>query len=345
MMAVQSARRRLRCTKAGFTLIELLVAVSIIGLLIALVLPAVQSARELSRRAQCANNLKQIGIALHAYASANQTFPIQWQNGLGRTLGVSKNYYGRPFSALTRILPYLEAQPLYSQINFSVQLYPNYSEGGEFPFPENQTAYETTVGGFLCPSDGASSPTPYGCNYRGSLGVGPSPSTTGEHPQGGNGFFTLFSITGPGSFPDGLAHTVAYSERLRGTGDDSKVIKPDRDFGDLNVNPRCGSLDADYGLACARVASSRSFPAMRTAGFTWFIGDYEATSYCHAQEPNGRIPDAIYPNFSGIVTARSLHPGGVNALMADGSVRFVNESIARKVWRGLGSRNGGELVE
>ena len=93
------------------------------------------------------------------------------------------------------------------------------------------------------------------------------------------------------------------------------------------------------------MAAAREFPVYRTAGYTWFIGDFESTAYNHVQEPNGRVPDALIPNFSAVVTARSHHPSGVNALMADGAVRFVPESIARKVWRGLGSRNGGELVE
>jgi len=82
------------------------------------------------------------------------------------------------------------------------------------------------------------------------------------------------------------------------------------------------------------------------AGFTWFFGDYGCTAYNHAQQPYGRIPDAIAGGvWEGIATARSLHPGGVNSLMADGSARFMSESIARKVWRALGTRNGDELVE
>jgi hypothetical protein len=108
----------------------------------------------------------------------------------------------------------------------------------------------------------------------------------------------------------------------------------------------CTSRDADYALDCCRLASANNFPAYRLAGFTWFFGDFECSAYNHAQEPNGRIPDAVDRNtWLGIVTARSLHPGGVNSLIASGSVRFVKESIARRVWRGLGTRNGDELVE
>jgi len=108
----------------------------------------------------------------------------------------------------------------------------------------------------------------------------------------------------------------------------------------------CTDRDADYALSCCRIASTRGFPAFRTAGATWFFGDFKGAAYGHAQEPNGRIPDAITRTpLAGIVTARSDHPGGVNSLMADGAVRFVRETTDRKVWRGLGTRNGSELVE
>jgi prepilin-type processing-associated H-X9-DG protein len=94
------------------------------------------------------------------------------------------------------------------------------------------------------------------------------------------------------------------------------------------------------------LASSVGFPAYRGGGFSWFYGDFECTAYNHAQEPNGSIPDAIaMGGWSGIATARSIHPGGVNGLMADGAVRFVNQTISRGVWRALGTRNGDELVE
>jgi prepilin-type N-terminal cleavage/methylation domain-containing protein len=204
----------------GFTLIEMLVVVSIIGLLAALVLPAVQSSREAARRAQCANNLKQIGVALHNYQSSYGTFP--YNLGLPRVDPVR----GRPFyigerrySALTRLLPYLEQQPLFASINFSVETYPQ-DELSDFPFPQNLTAYETRLAAFLCPTDAAPGPTPYGCSYRGNHGLGPHYGTTTESYDSGNGFYSFPGALGPYSFPDGLSHTVAYSERLRGSGEE-----------------------------------------------------------------------------------------------------------------------------
>jgi prepilin-type N-terminal cleavage/methylation domain-containing protein/prepilin-type processing-associated H-X9-DG protein len=347
-MATHRRRRlrdRLAVGSSGFTLIELLVVISIIGVLVSLVLPAVQSSREAARRTQCANNLKQIGLALHNYESSNRSFPLNWGTSrVDPNLGQPFYIGSRPYSALTRLLSDLDQQPVYASINFNVENFPN-NDGSSFPYPQNLTAYTTNLAAYLCPSDGASSPTPYGCNYRGNYGIGPSMSTTQETYDSGNGFYSFPGVLGTQSFPDGLSHTVAYSERLRGTGNDGGVV-PARDFGEIQVTMYCVVRDADYALACCQLAATKGFPAYRVAGFTWFYGDFECTAYNHAQAPNGRIPDAVAGGlWTGIATARSFHPGGVNSLMADGSIRFVKESINREVWRGLGTRNGDELIE
>ncbi len=332
-----------KCGRRGFTLIELLVVISIIGLLISMLVPAVQAAREAARRAQCQNNLKQIGIALHAYQAANRSFPLNWRNDLYSPEGEPPGTIARPFSAYTRMLPYLDQQTLHAAINFDIQKHPDRMR--PIAFAPNRTAFETRLSVLLCPSDTEEAPTPFGCNYRGNYGIGPAPDTTAQTFDSGNGFYTFLSILGPQSFADGLSHTVAYSERVRGTGG-GETVEPSRDFGNLRVLPHCSGRDADFALQCCRLASTRGFPAFRGAGFTWFPGDFECGAYCHAQEPNGRIPDAISMNeWVGVVTARSYHPGGVNALMADGSVRFAKDTTARAVWRGLGTRNGDELVE
>jgi prepilin-type N-terminal cleavage/methylation domain-containing protein/prepilin-type processing-associated H-X9-DG protein len=327
------------CDRGGFTLIEALTVVSIIGLLLALVLPAVQGARESARRSQCANNLRQIGLALHGYNSAHQRFPIDWRDDLRTLDGVTIT---RPFSALVWLLPYLEQIPLYNSINSSVQ---NTSSYTNFPFPQNESVLTIALQVFLCPSDDPSPSMAGGCNYRGNFGVGPAPFTTIQTFDSGNGFFTLGQALDASAFPDGLSHTAAYGERVLGTGGGTS-IDPVRDFGEIRVFGNCSAGSADYALMCARLASSQNFPGYRLAGFTWFLGDFECTGYVHAQEPNGPIPDAITRNvWDGIVTARSSHPGGVNALFADGSTRFIAQTIARATWRGLGTRNGDEIVE
>jgi prepilin-type N-terminal cleavage/methylation domain-containing protein/prepilin-type processing-associated H-X9-DG protein len=328
----------------AFTLIELLVVISIIGLLVSLLLPAVQSAREAARRTQCSNNLHQIGLALHGYQTANGTFPINWAPNLYSPLGDPPGTIARPFSALTRILPYMDQRALYASINFEVQQLP-INDGRLCPFPQNQTAFNTRIATFLCPSDDPDIPTAFGSNYRGNYGLGPALGTTSETYDSGIGFYTFTRSLGPESFPDGLTFTAAYSERLKGTGSNGRVA-PERDFGDLRILPFCASRDADYALNCAQLASSRSFPEFVMGGFSWFLGDFECAAYNHAQEPNGKISDAIMRNsWRGIVTARSNHLNGVNVLMADGSVRFATDATTRKIWRALGTRNGGEVVE
>ena len=327
----------------GFTLIELLVCIALIGLLVALLLPAVQSARESARRAQCSNNLKQIGLALHGYHASHNSFPYEISDYWPPATSPPASGIVEAYSALARILTYMEQQALYSAINFDVEMHP----GPTTPHLTNQTAFEASLSSYLCPSDGADRAGTHGTNYRGNFGVGPAPNVTGESPDGGNGFFNLPVTLNAGSFTDGLAHTAAYSERLRGSGGGPGV--PERDFGDLgiSVNPSPFERDADYALAWCRVAAATAFPRFQRAGYSWLISRRETTTYCHAQEPNGPIPDAIpgVPQAWGIATARSWHHGGVNVLMADGSARFVSDGIARRVWRALGSRNGGELVE
>ena len=321
----------------GFTLIEMMVVVSIIGILAGLLIPAVQAAREAARRQSCLSNLRQIGLALHNYLAANQTFP---PNALG---GEPALLFGsRFYSAHLRILPYLDQIPLYSSVNLSLNFNWAVSYAAGF------TAFRTTVSTFLCASDATGLPAAHANNYFGNVGVGPTYGTSAETPDSGNGFYCQNYAIDPSWFSDGLSHTVAYSERLRGTGDESVLVVPARDFGNLEPYGDASTRTADYALAWCRVASAQNFPTFRQGGDTWAETDRLFTNYCHAQEPNGIIPDAVnraYVPSYGISTARSWHRGGVNVLMADGSARFATETVARYVWRALGTRNGAELVE
>ena len=328
----------------GVTLIEVLVVISLISMLIALLLPAVSSARESARRATCKNNLKQIGLSLHMYLSANGTFPYYinrfWKTEVPRDLGPLM-----PFSAHVRLLPYLEQVQLANSINFDLEGYN--SPIGNGLNAANTTSKNTSIQLFLCPSDSTSFATVVGNNYRGNLGIGPQWGPNIESPDSGGGFYDYMtgSLT-PASFHDGLAHTVAYSERLRGSGEQSAGF-PERDYSPLNYTD-APLRDADFALGWCRVAAREFGMTHVNSGRTWFLERREFTSYCHAQEPNGAIPDSLnieYPTSWGISTARSLHFGGVNALCADGSTRFVVETIDRKIWRGLSTRSGGEIVE
>ena len=333
----------------GFSLIELLVVIAILGVLVGLLLPAVQAAREAARRMRCANNLKQIGLALNQYHEVNKTFPIDYPDYL-HYYGISEALIGylRPVSSLTRLLPYLEQQNIYEAINFEVQTWPEpISIDLERIYPANRTCFQSTIDTFLCPSDGSPFPNRHGNNYRGNHGVGPGIMAHVETPDSGNGLYAWPEITRAAGFTDGLSHTAAYSERLRGTGYD-RPRSPEREFGAINRPILNGAIgDADFGLRNCRLAARFDAPKYNRAGETWFFRGRDQTSYCHAQAPNGPIPDAIEITNTrfGIATARSWHRGGVNIVMADGSVRFVPDGIELRVWRALGSRNGGELVE
>ena len=331
-------------SRRAFTLIEMLVVIGIIGVLAGLLMPAVQSAREAARRAHCANNLRQIGIALAAYHTVMDCFPVDF-NYYAKFPNSQNPEPGRVqwLSSLTRILPYIDQNALFNSINYSVEPYPPLI--GIYPDPIHLTAYTTRVQTFLCPSDALSH---HGSNsYRGNVGVGPSVAVSAEAPDSGNGFFIYPGYTTAASFPDGLSHTAAFSERLRGTGNYDQA-RPERDLSNVDGFPHCLERDADHALDCCRAASRTHFPAFMQTGWTWLFSGRMHTTYCHAQEPNGPVPDGASGTFGngwGLTTARSWHRGGVNALMGDGSTRFVSEHVERRVWRALGSRNGGELVE
>lgn len=334
----------IRTSRDGFTLIELLVVVGVLAILAGLLLPAVQGAREAAARARCANNLRQIGLALHAYHDANGTYPPA-------VTQLRTPDYGGFYSIQCRLLPFLEQGPLYASINFETGVWPTESWGVRWRPSErrlnevNRTAMDAEIGTFLCPSDADSANQPGNC-YRGNCGVGPEYGTTAEHPDSGNGIFP--EVGGPirlAFVTDGLSHSVAFSERLRGSGGDGRLV-PELDAFQLNGV----AFTADQVLDRCRIAArpSNAEDGYRLAGKRWFWTGREHTLYNHAQVPNGIVPDCTYGGSmpaTGMFTARSWHRGGVNVVMADGSGRFVADHITTSVWRGFGSRNGGELVD
>ena len=183
-----------------------------------------------------------------------------------------------------------------------------------------------------------------GCNYRGNAGVGPAGGTSAEHPDSGNGIFPEHEYVSSARVIDGLSHTAAFSERVRGSGT-SDLPNPYRDFygADFTVYTADTSV-----LVCRLAAHSTNASVFQSSGKWWFWTGRERTLYNHAQIPNGATPDCIHGKVTtamAMATARSLHPGSVNVLMGDGSVRAVSQSVNVNVWRGLGTRNGGELVD
>ncbi len=329
--------------RPGFTLVELLVVLAVVGLLVGLLLPAVQSARESARRSRCQAQLRQLGVAIHSYHASWNSFPPACTN---KQFAVDL-VYGGLFSVHAKLLPNLDQPALFNALNFDVGCWgtsrsqDRYIAGGD-EYRANATVFTTTIAGFLCPSDGGPT-SAHGNSYRGVQGVGGSYGTTAEYPDGGNG---IFPIRGPVSMdrvPDGLSHTVAFDERLRGSGAGS--FHPERDVFDL---PSSTFRADDLLIACRIAARPQAIPdAVRDGGFWWAYTGLGQTTGTHAQPPNGPVPDCAIFGFppNGMMTARSNHPGGVNCLMGDGSVRFVEESIAIAVWRGLATRNGQELVD
>jgi prepilin-type processing-associated H-X9-DG protein len=344
---------RQRTPRCGFTLVELCVVFGIVSILMALLLPGVQSTREAARRSRCQNNLHQIGLALQGYETDFQCYPIgSTTHGFGtKQSGEDEVWYIGAFSIHARLLPYLDRRDVYNAINFAVGTRPldifghPPSESTLALAAINATAFSVHVETFLCPSDGG----PFsaaGNNYRGNIGVGPYSSTWAEYRDSGNGFFQeSHLLSRPSYVTDGLSHTSAFSERLRGSGQDGHSV-PERDFWAM---PPPDVVSADQLLlACQIAARPGAGPTFNVGGQWWFWKGRVRTLYTHTQQPNGRIPDCVGINAitdPGMATARSWHRGGVNVLMGDGSMRFVQETIDRSVWRALGTRNGGELVD
>lgn len=341
----------MRCptAKGGFTLIEMIVAIGIISIVIGLALPAVQSARESARRSVCQNNLHQIGLAINGYHQDYGCFPIGvTTTPLGHDASrppfkTNELYFGY-YSHHSRLLPYLDQITLYNAINFSPGTSPRIVK----PFlaatnATNQTAINTQIDIFLCPSD--SGPlNASGVNYRGNVGVGPMNATSIAHPDSNNGLLPETGFVRALSVQDGLSHTAAFSERLRGSGL-TGLAEPDRDFW-----PSAGYVSTadDQLKMCQVVARPNAKGVYSAAGQYWFWVGREQTLYCHGQTPNGRVPDCLalaVTTAPGMATARSGHPLGVNSLMGDGSCRWVSSSIGLAVWRRLGTRSGGELVD
>lgn len=329
---------------SGVTLIESLVVSGLIGLLAALLLPAVQNAREAARRGACLNNLRQIGLAIQNYQSAFGVFPAaHWSSvtaGRTRSAAGPKNY-----SIFAQLLSQLDQAPLYQAVNFEVPLAGPYHimGGGRFAWGHavNHTVLATTLSILLCPSDGSGAGGggwTGGTNYRMNLGNQRFDKSQGPMSD-------ARQVLSPAAVTDGLSHTVALSERLRG-GTDTKILEPRRV---MIIGGHGAYYTSEESLAdCldqARLGAPRGF--YTHAGLTWMVGDYSQTWYNHILAPNNAHPDCLVGRNSlyGFIAPRSNHPGGVHIAMADGSTRFISNTIDHQTWGALGSRSGGEILE
>jgi prepilin-type N-terminal cleavage/methylation domain-containing protein/prepilin-type processing-associated H-X9-DG protein len=354
--------------RRGFTLIELLVVIAIIAVLIALLLPAVQMAREAARRSQCRNNLKQIGLAVQTYHDATSVLPPggfdDWDSNQG------PNY-----SMKAHLLPYLENNAIYNSINFSH--HPTWSIGWGGPSPENYqgrevnvTAYRQKVEVFLCPSDnnpGNSDAVVGVSNYPDNHGTdryfnnGWRPNGVGVTPSRWDGAMNTPSGLSIRDITDGTAKTAVFSEWVKGTAggfarrnaltETYEIDSPGGgSYGPQNPSAAPTGLDAMVRACAVSAASARGNWDWKGEYWIWAESP-RGGGYQHTGSPNSFAcfyNDGGYTFRSivnGPVSASSLHPGGVNVAFLDGGVRFISDSIDIKVWRALGTRNGGETVD
>jgi len=363
----------------GFTLIELLVVIAIIAILIGLLLPAVQKVREAAARAKCMNNLKQMGLAAHNYESANGYLPPR-----KGTVNINGVVGSNDASPQALILAYVEQANKYNQFNFNYTTWndrlavsPNTLNSAV-----NLAARSQDVPIFLCPSDpsnvirpadwvltGNNDPSqwPEGrCSYLAGIGTTSTLVPVGSNSGTWNQYGGIFANTGPSgqilkgvaivTITDGTSNTAMFSEVKRGTEgwphmsgvrNDTTILLAAGN--DPSANPLFDQ-DARTAPSCATGAPWSS--TISYTGLEYERALYGVVYYNHTLPPNWnkRVTSGQKYNCgdTGItyfhVCASSYHTGGVNVVMADGSVRFVRDEVNFAAWQAMGSRAGGEVI-
>jgi prepilin-type N-terminal cleavage/methylation domain-containing protein/prepilin-type processing-associated H-X9-DG protein len=340
--------------RRGFTLIELLVVIAIIAVLIALLLPAVQAAREAARRSQCVNNLKQLGLAAHNYLSVTGVLPPQSVQNYSQSNTWATSWF-------TAMLPQVEQSQLFNAVNFNLNL----------NHVANTSVGYTAVSSFLCPSENMKlrPQNPWACtNYAGNYGCpGVIMRAGGAIVPPPNPWYTARGCgpVGMEQIIDGTSNTGLFSERLIGIYGNpvQYTSSPDARRAIFNLAIAATPDQGAAGMTFAQsfINSCNNIPATQGSNYSSLAGAYwafsmpytsENTSYFHYNTPNkiSCSPQNGYegdPNWAGslaAITATSNHSGGVNACFADGSVKFIKNSINITTWWALGSRAGGEVI-
>jgi prepilin-type N-terminal cleavage/methylation domain-containing protein len=312
--------------RRAFTLVELLVVIAIIGLLVALLLPAVQAAREAARRSQCANNLRQIGLALQNHHAALHRFPP----GRGAPSP-------RIFSPHAYLLQFMEQNALAAQIDLDEAPAPFNTPAVSYDGARNRTAAISVASVLLCPSDAVQGRVPgsdYGAtNYAACTGSGLGVGSLTD----ADGVFFLGSEVRIKDITDGTSNTAAFSERPLGEGAGGTA-------GDVGAATRAilefPVATDPTNSACASVGGGGW---NHERGAKWIVGNYGNTLYNHALPPNATAWDCMNATQQkGRMAARSEHAGGVNVLDCDGSVTPVLDPVELAVWQAAATRAGEE---
>jgi prepilin-type N-terminal cleavage/methylation domain-containing protein/prepilin-type processing-associated H-X9-DG protein len=363
--------------RRGFTLIELLVVIAVIAVLISLLLPAVQSAREAARRAQCVNNLKQIGIGMHNYHTANGAFPVGGTTtsagpGSGYPAGYTASW--GTWGAHALMLGYLEQQPLYNASNFS---WATVMGTGWYI---NTTVTNSIISTFLCPSDNlAPIPVPPGDqwagrlnNYFWSVGTtlayqGAGVDTTGLFTQAGRAY-------GVQNVTDGTSNTIAFAEAVVGPGSggyqthslqqlfrNGTNVAPSASAGSVGLydaNQNVKAVLADMNTCQQAALTLPSGDGVQGTlneddkGARWAPNDGGFTGINTVVPPSSIQYSFACCGFQGsygcddgtFQNVNSMHPGGANVLFADGSVHFLKSSISMSTYWALGTKANGEVI-
>ncbi len=333
-----------RSRRSAFTLIELLVVIAVIAILIGLLLPAVQKVRAAAARIKCQNNLKQLGLALHGYMDANDGLPANGNYSWTGYAVVATNAWSAP----ARLLPYIEQENLFRGIDFTV------GYNAQVGVSSNRVAT------FLCPSEvndrGYGTDATYGnkhwpINYAVNEGTWAVLTAKASGMRVGDGAFGPNQRYRPADFTDGLSNTLAMAE-----------VKAFTHRVAAAPNTTTYAVPPPPPASPAGVAG---FPlgAFNPASYThveWVDGKVHESGFTTVFAPNTRVAysaggveydvDLVLATESSVgdtfaaVTSRSYHDGGANALLMDGSVRFVRASIPPATWRALGTRAGGEVI-